>query len=175
MMTLDTLGFRTVPDDRIGDVSEFAARHPSALTPYSPVGDLVRLGTVTVETDATLQEAARRMRVADVSSALVGDGSAIITERDITAAMAAGCAPSTPVGAVAGSDPRTLSADESVLAAAIEMLQHRIRHLVLVQGDAVVGVVSLRPILGILVRAMDPTVWALINHTMFERTEIWIG
>jgi CBS domain-containing protein len=143
--------------------------------PYSPIGDLVGASVVVVSADTPLVEAARLMRRQDVSSVLVDDGHAILTERDITDAVATGMDPQTAVMLVAHRDPVCASAESTVVAATALMLAGGVRHLVVTRGDAVVGVVSLRPLVGVLVEAMDPGVWFVLHKTVHTETEQWIG
>jgi CBS domain-containing protein len=148
---------------------------PVRTGPYSPVGDLVGALVVRVSGDRTLEETAMAMREANVSSALVDDGRAIVTERDITRAVAAGYSPTTTVLAVAMRDPFAVPARTTVVAAAAEMVLRDIRHLVVTEGDAIVGVISLRPLLHVLLEAMDPGVWVALRQAVTETTEIWLG
>ena len=143
--------------------------------PYSAVSDLLPTAVVCVSGDRTLQDAALIMRGANVSSALVDDGTAIVTERDITGAVASGFDARTPIATVAVPDPVTVSASTTVLAAAAEMINRDIRHLVITDGDAVVGVISLRPLVKVLIHAMDPGVWVLLRQAVAAHTEVWIG
>jgi CBS domain-containing protein len=143
--------------------------------PYSAVSDLLPATVVCIGGDRTLRDAAMIMREANVSSALVDDGTSIVTERDITAAVAVGCDARTPIRTVAVRDPVTVSASATVLAAAAEMINRDIRHLVVTDGAAVVGVISLRPLVKVLVHAMDPGVWVMLRQAVAAHTEVWIG
>jgi CBS domain-containing protein len=143
--------------------------------PYSSVGDLVGNSVVVVSGHAPLVDAAELMRHHDVSSVLIDDGHAILTERDITDAVATGCDMRTPVGALAHSDLVCASAESTVVVAAALMLARGVRHLVITRGEAVVGVVSLRPLMRVLVEAMDPGVWFALHQTVQIHTEVWLG
>jgi CBS domain-containing protein len=143
--------------------------------PYSVVSDLLPATVVCVSGEGTLQDAAAIMREANVSAVLVDGGTAILTERDLTAAIAAGCDRGTPIGTVAVREPVTIPASTTVLAAAAEMINRDIRHLVISDGDTVVGVVSLRPVVKVLVHAMDPGVWVMLRQAVKAHTEVWIG
>src|SRR4051812_49529869 len=135
--------------DRGGIAVTFAL----GVTAHSRIAELLSAEVVCVGRDSSLQDAAVIMRAANVSAVLVDGGAAIVTERDVTSAFAAGCTQSTLVADVAVHDPVTVSADTSVVGAAAEMLAKNVRHLVITSGDAVVGVVSLRPVMQVLAQA----------------------
>jgi CBS domain-containing protein len=145
-------------------------RHP--VGPHSPVAGLAQ-APVRIESDWTLQEAADTMREANVSAVLVGHDRAIVTERDLTRALTAGLGPRDHVAAICVTDLILVDEDTTVVEAATHMLRHEIRHLVLQnwRGE-VAGVVSLRDVLGVLVDAMDPAVWVLLQKTLTVRTGI---
>ncbi|MFZ5851945.1 MAG: CBS domain-containing protein [Actinomycetota bacterium] len=74
----------------------------------------------------------------------------IVTERDVLRAVATGRnVDSTTVGDVMTRDVVTTTGDASVRDAARVMAQHWIRHLPVVDGDRVVGILSQRDIAGI--------------------------
>jgi CBS domain-containing protein len=122
---------------------------------------------VHVEAGATLQDAAAAMAIHDVSSVLIDEGTALLSERDLARAYAVGLGPDSPVDDVATPAPLTASADTTVLAAARSMLQHHVRHLVVVRDDGELwGVVSLRALARILLRSMDAASWACLLDTV---------
>jgi CBS domain-containing protein len=106
---------------------------------------------VTVGPGHTLREAARRMTRADVGAAVVIDpdagGPGILTERDLLHACGAGQDLDTELV----SDHLTqrleyASADWSLERAAAEMIDGRFRHVVVLDGSEVVGILSMRDI-----------------------------
>lgn len=102
---------------------------------------------------ASVQEAARLMADRKVSSVLVIEGSkllGIFTVRDIARrVVAAALDPeSTSVEAVMSEDPDTVVPDEIPIRALRLMQQGGYRHLPVVQGDKVVGIVSRRDFFG---------------------------
>jgi CBS domain-containing protein len=106
---------------------------------------------VTVGPGHTLREAARRMTRADVGAAVVIDpdagGPGIITERDLLHACGADQDLDTEV--VADHLTQRLeyaSADWSLERAAIEMVDGRFRHVIVLDGSEVVGILSMRDI-----------------------------
>lgn len=120
---------------------------------------------VTVGPDHTLREAARRMAEKGVGSAVVVDpeamGPGIIAERDIVRAVAGGLDLDTEkVLDHMGRDGMvTAVASWPLEQAAQMMMKGRCRHLVVVDGNDVVGVVSIRDI----VAAWEPI--AMHAHT----------
>ena len=80
----------------------------------------------------TVQDAARRMIDAGVTCAVVdlGDQLGIVTDRDLRArVVAAGVGPDTPLSGVMSAPAWTVAADRTGTEALLEMLDHGIRHL----------------------------------------------
>jgi len=106
---------------------------------------------VTVGPDHSLREAARRMTAAEVGAAVVVDpdagGPGIITERDLL--HACGRDEDLDRGLVRDHMTQRLtyaSADWSLERAAAEMVRDRFRHVVVLDGSEVVGILSMRDI-----------------------------
>jgi CBS domain-containing protein len=102
----------------------------------------------TVESGATVAEAAREMRDGDVGSVVVienGKVAGIITDRDIAVRVVAqGLDPdATRVGEAATMPPVTLTVDQSVDDAIRLVREQEIRRIVVVQDDRAAGIVSL--------------------------------
>jgi CBS domain-containing protein len=155
---------------RIGKVTDL--RHPlgrpeqQVVGPHSPVAGLAQ-PPVRVGADWTLHAAADAMREANVSAVLVGSDQAIVTERDLSRALSIGLGPQDRVGAICVTDLIHVDEDTLVVEAAAQMFRHEIRHLLLRNWRSeVIGVVSLRDVLGVLLDAMDPAVWILIRQTL---------
>ena len=130
------------------------------LHPHSPVASLVGRPAVLLHSDDSLAVAGRVMRSHNVSAALVGVGNlAIVTERDITRAIAEDYLPDTPVGDVATPLPITVPGEMTVVAAAAVMLNQEVRHLVVESPDGTVGVVSIRGVMAVLLQAAQPELW----------------
>jgi CBS domain-containing protein len=103
---------------------------------------------VTLPGDATLTEAARLMRDADIGDVIVADGErplGVVTDRDIVVrGIAEEHAPSdTTVADVCTRDLVTVSPDDPVEQAVRLMRQVAVRRLAVVDGDRLVGVISL--------------------------------
>jgi CBS domain-containing protein len=102
----------------------------------------------TVESGATVAEAAREMRDGDVGSVVVienGKVAGIITDRDIAVRVVAqGLDPdATKVREAATMPPVTLTVDQSVDDAIRLVREQEIRRIVVVQDDRAAGIVSL--------------------------------
>lgn len=106
---------------------------------------------VTVGPGHTLREAARRMTQADVGAAVVldpeQDGPGILTERDLLHACGAGVDLDTAYVSEHLTQ-RLTYADASwpLERAAEEMVRGRFRHVVVLDGSEVVGILSMRDI-----------------------------
>lgn len=116
--------------------------------------DVMRSRLVAVAPDATGRAAIRRMAEADVGSVVVCDASRIVgifTERDVLRLAGEGVdLDATRVADVMTRDVATVGPDTELLAAARLMGERRIRHLPVVEGENVLGVVGIRDILGAL-------------------------
>jgi CBS domain-containing protein len=101
--------------------------------------------------DDTVQAAAARMAERCCGSILVCDGDrlrGIFTERDLLArVVAAGCDPArTRLAEVMTPDPETIEGAEPVIEAVRRMDEGCYRHLPVLEGGRVLGVVSLRDV-----------------------------
>jgi CBS domain-containing protein len=112
------------------------------------VGDIMTSALFSIEPGTTVAEAATVMGERRIGSALVMEDDrllGIFTERDIVRALgqhfdAAGHA----VSEWMTQDPLTVPPDTSVEEALRTMFDHGFRHLPVVDGDRVVGIVSMR-------------------------------
>jgi CBS domain-containing protein len=99
----------------------------------------------------TLRDAARHMTERGVGAAVVVDeeepGPGIVSERDILNSLGQGQNPDTElVGDHMTDSMITAAPDWSLERAAMEMSKRHIRHLVVVEGPEIVGVLSMRDI-----------------------------
>jgi CBS domain-containing protein len=117
------------------------------------IADLYTAGALDIAADETIAEAAIRLRENDVSSLAVMDGEqlvGIVTERDIVQATADGANPRrTAVQAYMATEPVTASPDEDTVVVAARMLDSGVRHLPVVTGGRVVGMISVRDLVAL--------------------------
>ncbi len=115
------------------------------------LGGLVGGSAAVVGQEATLEDAAAAMIDAGTGSLAVIDGRqlvGIITERDVVRAIGEGADPEDDlVTDWMTSDPDTFSPEVSVDEAAAWLLETGYRHLPVVAGDELLGVVSIRDLL----------------------------
>jgi citrate synthase len=117
------------------------------------VRDLMTAPPVTCASTDSLAVAARAMAEAGTGSIVMTDRgkvAGILTERDLLRAAAATADPEhEEVGLWMTAHPDVLSPDEKVDAAWASLTAHHYRHLPVVEGDELVGVVSLRDLMGL--------------------------
>ena len=115
------------------------------------VSDLQHHELFTAQADESLDVAADRMNWHQVGALPVLEGQhlvGIITERDLTAAVAEGADPVlTPVSDYMTPAPEVLQPDNELADAAHLMLELGIRHLPIVRSGRLVGVLSMRDVL----------------------------
>jgi len=120
------------------------------------IRDLMTTSVVAVEPHTSVAEAAAAMTAAGVGSAVVLQGSflaGILTERDVLRAAASGQdLRESPVADWMTPDPKSAGPDASAEEAAQIMLLHGFRHLPVVAGKQVCGVVSLRDLFAARIR-----------------------
>jgi citrate synthase len=116
------------------------------------VRDLMTAPAITCTSTDSLSTAARVMAGADIGSVVVteqGKMVGILTERDLLRAAAASAeADADGVALWMTAHPDVLSPDERVDAAWVSLTAHHYRHLPVVDGDTLIGVVSLRDLMG---------------------------
>jgi CBS domain-containing protein len=116
------------------------------------LADILKPTFIEVAPEDTLGEVAEKMMSQNVGSVVVKDFGrliGILTERDMLRAMAARMHTSEArVRQWMTPDPVTASPDMSLDDAAKVMLDHGFRHLPVTDGATVLGVVSLRRVLG---------------------------
>jgi CBS domain-containing protein len=110
----------------------------------TPVGALVTRAPLVVSGDASVAEAARAMRAAGTSAALVGtEPPGILTDRDLRSrVLAEGLSPDTPVRAVMSRPLVALPAETPLFEALRQMLNHQIHHLPVTRGGEIVAVLG---------------------------------
>jgi CBS domain-containing protein len=114
---------------------------------------------LTVEPSLALTEVAKRMVAKDVGAVIVLDGDdlvGILTERDVLRAVADGIADDTRVADRMTRQPETIDPDESTEHAAVLMIHGGFRHLPVVEGGAVVGMLSIRDLMRVVLEDSVP-------------------
>jgi CBS domain-containing protein len=124
-----------------------------------PVSEHMTRSLLTVPVDATLGEAAAAMASRGVGAVVVLEGEsilAILTERDVMKAVAAGRDGSAPVSEWMTRHPDTIEPDDSTDHAASLMIHGGFRHLPVVEAETVVGIVSIRDLMKVALDDRSP-------------------
>jgi CBS domain-containing protein len=106
----------------------------------------------------SLEAAARKMWEQQTGSLLVLEGEellGIVTERDVLRAVATGTPMDTPVSEVMSKDLITVEPGASLREAAGVMTDKWIRHLPVLEGGKLLGIVSQRDLAGVLAGALN--------------------
>jgi CBS domain-containing protein len=114
---------------------------------------------LTVAPEEPLSQVAQRMVERDVGAVLVMRGAelaGILTERDVLRAVAAGIRDDTLVSDWMTSDPETMEPGDTTQHAAVLMIHGGFRHLPLVEGDDVVGMLSIRDLMRVVLDNAAP-------------------
>ena len=143
----------TVPKSR--DVGfTFDSAHPVMLrTPMRTVADVMTRDLVSVDVGLSLTSAAQQMHGRRVGAALVFAGeriAGIVTERDILRAVAEGRLEGTSVGDWMTRHPETIEPTDTTSTAATLMIHGGFRHLPVVEDERVVGIVSIRDLMKVV-------------------------
>jgi CBS domain-containing protein len=141
------------------------------------ISDVMAVRLVTVSPKATVAEAIAEMVGAGVGSVAVCEEArlvGILTERDILRLADQGTQfDRMPVEQAMTAPVVTISPDDDVVAAARLMGERGIRHLPLVQGGNVLGMVGIRDVLGVLAerlwRTHDPEVHETVGALLRRR------
>ena len=114
------------------------------------LADIMATDVLTVSPDATIADAARRMIARDTGAAVVIEDGALvglISERDLMHAIPDACSPETPVSERMSRHVMTAAPGTSVPEAMAIMIEGRFRHLPVVDGGRVLGIVSMRDLM----------------------------
>jgi CBS domain-containing protein len=114
------------------------------------VRDVMTADVLATEPGTALQEAARLMANRRVGAIIVLEGGSlagIMTERDVLRAVATGIEPDAVVSKWMTRTPETIESDDTTAHAAVLMDHGGFRHLPVVDGGRVVGILSIRDIL----------------------------
>jgi CBS domain-containing protein len=126
------------------------------------VRDVMSPAVVTVRPTHTMRQVAKVMAARKVGAAVVhdpdADGPGILTERDMLEAIADGQDPDTePASSHLTRDAVVAAPDWPLMQAAQAMVSGGFRHLVVCEGDEVVGVLSVRDVLRAWTERGGPT------------------
>lgn len=116
-------------------------------------------GLLAVEPGLPLTEVAQRMVSRDVGAVLVLEDDrlvGILTERDVLRAVAGGIGEDTVVADWMTRDPETMEPDEPIRQAAVLMIHGGFRHLPIVEGQRVVGMLSIRDLMRVVLEDSSP-------------------
>jgi CBS domain-containing protein len=122
------------------------------------LSDVMTEAALTDRPDDSVVSAARKMREQQTGSLLVTDGEqllGIVTERDILRAVAEDVPLDTPISEVMSKDLVTAEPGMSLREAARIMTEKWIRHLPVLEGGRLVGIVSQRDLAGVLAGALN--------------------
>ena len=114
---------------------------------------------LTVDSTLPLAEVAARMVERSVGAVLVLDGeqlAGILTERDVLRAVARGIRDDAVVRDWMTTDPDTIEPDETTQHAATLMMHGGYRHIPVVEGEAVVGILSIRDLMALALADSAP-------------------
>jgi CBS domain-containing protein len=122
------------------------------------ISEIMTEAAVVDSPDDTLEAAARKMWEQQTGSLLVLDGQellGIVTERDVLKAVATGTPMDTPVSDLMTKDLITVEPGTSLREAAAIMTEKWIRHLPVLEGGRLLGIVSQRDLSGVLAGALN--------------------
>jgi len=123
------------------------------------LADVMTRDVLAVEGAARLTEAAARMCNRTVGAAVIlvgGRLEGILTERDVLKAVASGRVGESRVEEWMTRHPEVVSPDDSTDHAAVLMIHGGFRHLPVVEGDNLVGIVSIRDLMRVTLDDTSP-------------------
>ena len=123
------------------------------------VADHMTRELLTIEPDATLAEAAKRMASRGVGAVVVLEGerlTGILTERDLLKAVAAGSQEGARVSQWMTRHPETIEPNDDTDHAAALMIHGGFRHLPVVEEGRAVGILSIRDLMRVALEDRSP-------------------
>jgi CBS domain-containing protein len=137
--------------------------------PYAAVTSVMSWPVATIDHEASLQEAAEALAADNIGLLVVlreGALAGVLSERDVVSHVAAGSDIShLTVGEVMADDLVTAPATASVVEAARTMAEADVRHLPVLDGELIAGVVSIRDLVAVLADAVDTDVVVVPSGT----------
>ena len=124
-----------------------------------PVRQHMSRDLLTVEAARPVIEVAQRMVERNVGAVLVVENArlrGIMTERDLMRAVARGLTDDVTVADCMTADPDTIGPDDTIEQAGVLMIHGGFRHLPVVDGDQIVGVLSIRDLVPLLLEDSAP-------------------
>lgn len=122
--------------------------------PYHRVATVMSWPIATIDHEASLEEGAEALAADEVGAVLVlADGAlvGILSERDVVRHLGAGATLShLRVSEAMTNELTTVQVDDTVLAAGRSMSEAGVRHLPVLQGNLIAGMVSMRDLFGVL-------------------------
>ncbi|GLV48129.1 inosine-5-monophosphate dehydrogenase [Thermus sp. LT1-2-5] len=128
----------------------------------------------TIHPEATVLEALRKLAEYDIGALLVMEGErllGIFSERDYARKLVllGRFSKDTRVGEVMTQDPITLSPEAELAEAMRLMTEHRVRHLPVVEGGKVVGVMSIGDVVKAIMGEQEMVIGELSRYVMENR------
>ncbi len=122
-----------------------------------------------VEPDTTVYDALKQMADRNIGALLVLDQGKLVgifTERDYARKiiLCGKCSMETPVKEIMTSDPVTVTPDKSIEEAMELINQYHIRHLPVVAGETVIGMISVRDLVEAYVNRQEKQIDHLTNY-----------
>jgi CBS domain-containing protein len=129
--------------------NSFASQALTEQSLESPLGDLALKKPISVLPNTPLQDALQLIHQKKVGSVLVVDEAGtiqgILTRYDILGRVTLAQIPlDTPIAKIMSTDVKTLSVDDTAETAGLMMSQHHIRHLPVLRGQEIAGIISER-------------------------------
>jgi CBS domain-containing protein len=124
------------------------------MSPYDPVARVMSWPVATIDHEASLEEAAEALAADNIGVLLVlNDGAlvGIVSERDVVVHVAAGAdLTHLRVGEVMAGDLVTTPPQAAIATAALAMAEADVRHLPVLDGQLIAGLVSIRDLVPVL-------------------------
>jgi len=123
------------------------------------VADIMSRNLLSVGADERLADAARRMDERGVGAVLVMEGErllGILTERDLMRAVARGVGDDARVAERMTKNPETIESSDTTDHAASLMIHGGFRHLPVLEGGKVAGIISIRDLMRVALEDSAP-------------------